>query len=480
MVDQTSPEQFDAVIIGSGPSGQKAAIHLAKAGMSVAVCEQLRQIGGACVHQGTIPSKALRERAVERSKVSARLREISHGQQKQLDMDVSVAELIGEMTDIIQSHHEYMTHQLERNGVTIVHGRASFVDPHRLEVLTTTGGKRHLQTDYVVIAAGSKPRKPDNIAVDHEHIYDSDSILTLAYLPQSMVVLGGGVIACEYASIFAMLGVRVTLVDRYPQPLGFLDKDLTSSFVEAFTLRGGQFIGNADVTTVAFDGISQVVTEFADGQTLKSDKVLCAQGRVADLHNLKIANAGLALNERQLIDVDVNGRTSVDNVYAAGDVVGPPSLASASMEQGRRAACHILGEDLGEFANVIPSGIYSIPELASVGMTEAQAHTEYGDVAVGMAQFKEIARGHIAGAKDGMLKLVASTDGVIRGVHIVGVNATDLVHIGQMALLHGATVQTFIDNIFNFPTYAESYRVAAIQAAGAIPTASTASARQSA
>jgi NAD(P) transhydrogenase len=284
-----------------------------------------------------------------------------------------------------------------------------------------------------------------------------------------MVVLGGGVIACEYASIFAMLGVKVTLIDRYPQPLGFLDQDLTKSFVDAFERRGGVFLGNANVTDVVFDGVSQVETRFDDGTTIKSDKVLCAQGRFADLAGLRIDAAGLKLNDRQLVDVDENGRTRVEHIYAAGDVVGPPSLASASMEQGRRAACHILGQAVGTIGQFIPTGIYSIPELASVGLTEAQAREQFEGVVVGFADFREIARGHIAGAKDGMLKLVVSSDGLIRGIHIVGVHATDLVHIGQMGLLQGATVETFIENVFNFPTYAESYRVAAIHAAALLP-----------
>jgi NAD(P) transhydrogenase len=454
---------YDLFVIGSGPAGQKAAIQAAKVGKRVAVCEQLREIGGACVHHGTIPSKALRERAVEHGRINAKLRELRLGE---LDRGTSVAELIGEVSEVVRAHDQYMQSQLERNEVDIIHGRASFRSPNEIDVLTTTGRSQHFRAGHVLIATGSKPRHPDNVAIDHEHLYDSDSILTLAYLPQSMVVLGGGVIACEYASIFAMLGVKVTLVDRYPQPLGFLDKDLVAGFVTSFERRGGIFLGEVDVVECRFDGISQVETELADGTVLKSDKLLCAQGRIAQLDGLKIENAGLAVNDRQLIEVDENGRTAVAHIYAAGDVVGPPSLASASMEQGRHAACHMLGIDVGDLGRWLPSGIYSIPELASVGMTEAQAREAYGDdVVVGMADFREIARGHIANAQDGMLKIVASGDGIVRGVHVIGNQATDLVHIGQMGLLQDADVHTYIENIFNFPTYAESYRVAAINAA---------------
>jgi NAD(P) transhydrogenase len=469
---------YDAFVIGSGPSGQKAAIQLAKAGRKVALCERLREIGGACVHHGTIPSKALRERAVERSKVNKRLHELDLPNFRELDRGVSVAELIGEMSDVVSAHDRYMTEQLERNGVEIIHGRARFVDTHCVEVLTTTGVRHHYTANNFVIAAGSKPRHPDNVKIDHEHVYDSDSILTLAYLPQSMVVLGGGVIACEYASIFAMLGVAVTLIDRYPQPLGFLDTDLTAAFVAAFERNGGVFLGNVELQLCAFDGVSQVLTTLEDGTVIKADKVLCAQGRVADLDNLKIENAGLAINERQLLDVDEHGCTAQPHIYAAGDAIGPPSLASSSMEQGRRAACHMLGLEVGVLGDLLPSGIYSIPELSSVGLTEAQAREQYPDVVVGVAQFKEIARGHIANAQDGMLKLVVSGDGVIRGVHVIGSSATDLVHIGQMGMLQNADVNTYIENIFNFPTYAESYRVAAIHAAAKLAAAGEQSERK--
>ena len=455
----------DALVIGSGPSGQKAAIQLAKSGRSVVLVEQLRVIGGACVHHGTIPSKALRERAVERGRANAVLMELNR---EEVDRGVSVAELIGEMSDIISAHDQYMTDQLTRNKVQIVHGRASFTSANEVEILTTTGKKQRIRATNFVIAAGSKPRHPDNIAIDHENIYDSDSILTLAYLPQSLVVLGGGVIACEYASIFAMLGAKVTLIDRYPQPLGFLDEALTQRFVRSFERKGGIFLGEREVARVEFDGISQVETHLEDGTVICSDKLLCAQGRVADLDALKIDAAGLSLDERSLLSVDEFGRTEVDHIYAAGDVVGPPSLASASMEQGRRVACHIAGLEVGQLGKCIPSGIYSIPELACVGLTEQQARQQFDKVVIGHADFSEIARGNIANAKDGMLKMVVSGDGIVRGIHIVGNHATDLVHIGQMGMLTDAHVSVYIENVFNFPTYAEGYRVAALHAAQAL------------
>ncbi|MCB1686660.1 MAG: FAD-dependent oxidoreductase, partial [Pseudomonadales bacterium] len=304
--------------------------------------------------------------------------------------------------------------------------------------------------------------------VDHEAIYDSDSILSLAYLPESLVVLGGGVIACEYASIFSLLGVKVTLVDRFPRPLGFLDADLTSRFLEAFEAGGGEFVGEVEVTGCGVDALGAVETQLADGRTLRSDKLLCAQGRIAQVQGLGIENAGLSLDARGLIEVDASGRTAVPSIYAAGDVIGPPSLASASMEQGRRVACAVLGIDPGRQGDWIPTGIYAVPELACVGLTEAAARAQDPDCVTGIAHFDEIARGHIAEQTRGLLKLVVGRDRKILGIHIVGAQATELIHIGQMGLIHGASVDTYIENCFNFPTYGESYRVAALQVAGAL------------
>ena len=455
-------KHYDILVIGSGPAGQKAAVQAAKAGRKVAICEQLREVGGACVHHGTIPSKALRERAVEEFRVLERLKAL--GSEHEIP-NVGLAALIGEMGEVVKAHDRYMAEQLRRNRIDVIHGRASFETDAILNVRYTNGKTEQFTADYFVIASGSKPRKLDNVPVDHEYIFDSDSILSLAYLPESMVVLGGGVIACEYASVFALLGVQVTLIDRFELPMGFLDSDLTDRFIASFSNRGGKFVGNTEIREVRFDGIAQVETELIDGTIIRSEKVLCALGRVSQLSGLKVENAGLKVNERQLIEVDKMGKTAVPHIYAAGDVIGPPSLASASMEQGRRAACDILGLNPGRQGDWIPTGIYAVPELACVGVSEVAARETFDEIVVGYAHFKEIARGHIAHSQEGMLKLVVSGDRMIRGVHIVGEQATELIHIGQMGLIQGATVDTFVENVFNFPTYAESYRVAALSAA---------------
>jgi NAD(P) transhydrogenase len=461
---QSADSHYDIIIIGSGPAGQKAAVQAAKVGKKVALVEMDRKLGGACVHRGTIPSKTLRENALRLHN----LRKNSSLFQFQMRQDLEMTILIDRLESVIRAHDDYIHRQIERNFIHTIHGRASFIDATHLDIMQVSGEKLVLSADYFVIATGSFPRHPDNISVDHENIYDSDSVLSMLYLPQTMTVLGGGVIATEYASIFASLGVRVTMIDRYPRPLGFLDKDLTDRFISTFEQQGGRFIGEAEVVAVHWDGISHVVTELADGRVFRSEKLLSAAGRIANVKGLAIENAGLQLSDRGVIPVNDFCQTVVANIFAAGDVIGPPSLASASMEQGRRAACAALGVDLNEMSQLIPMGIYAIPELSTIGMTIADVEKKYAKPAiVGVARFEEIARGQISGITDGLLKLVADPDGKkLLGAQIVGEGATELIHIAQMGLLAGVEIDTFVENIFNFPTLAEAYRVAALHIVG--------------
>ncbi|MBB3169419.1 Si-specific NAD(P)(+) transhydrogenase [Simiduia aestuariiviva] len=457
---------YDLIVIGSGPAGQKAAVQGAKAGKKVALIERDRVLGGACVHRGTIPSKTLRENAlrVKNMRANASLSNFV------LAEDTEMATLIDRLDQVLAAHDEYMRRQIERNHIDTIHGRAKFLDQHQLQIAKVRGESQTISADNIIIATGSFPRTPDNIPVDHEYLFDSDSILSMLYLPKSLTVLGGGVIASEYASIFQALGVKVTMVDKYPRPLGFLDQDLTDKFVHAFTEMGGTWLGEHNVTSARFDGLAGVITECDNGVSVHSEKLLCAAGRIANVKDLHIENAGLALNERGLISVDGNLRTSSPNIYAAGDVIGPPSLASASMEQGRRASCNALGMTLGRIASTIPSGIYAIPELSAVGLTEQQAIEKHGSAIVGRANFEEIARGQISGIQDGMLKLICDPSGhKLLGVMIVGEGATELIHIGQMALLNDADADIFVESIFNFPTLAEAYRVAALSVIGQRP-----------
>lgn len=461
-----SQNHYDIIVIGSGPAGQKAAVQAAKAQKKVAMVEVDRVLGGACVHRGTIPSKTLRENALR----IANLRNHAELFSFTLRPDIEMATLIENMHSVISAHDEYINNQISRNKITRIHGRASFIDQHNINLLMPGGKSEQLSADYFIIATGSVPRQVDSIEVDHEHICDSDSILSMIYLPQTLNVLGGGVIASEYASIFASLGVQVTMIDRYPRPLGFLDSVLSERFVHAFEATGAKFIANAQVKRVYWDGVSQVITELEDGTEYKSEKLLSAAGRVANVKGLNIENSGVLLDENGVIPVDRFYKTNVDNIYAAGDVVGYPSLASVSMEQGRRASCAALGLDMRLMTGIIPGGIYSIPELSTVGISEAEAIEEYGNPIIGVAKFEEIARGQISGVQEGMLRLIADPAGKkLLGVQIIGEGATELIHIGQMGLLSGMDVDAFVENIFNFPTMAEAYRVAALHIAGQRP-----------
>lgn len=451
--------RYDIIVIGSGPAGQKAAIQAAKEGKSVALIEKTRELGGSCVHKGTIPSKTLRENAlrVKNMRMNAEMASF------ELAEDLELATLINRLNDVLDAHDEYMSRQLKRNNVELIHGRAEFVNANTIQVKNVRGAISQLEASSFIVATGSQPRTPSHIAIDHEYVFDSDSILSMLYLPNSLVVLGGGVIASEYASIFQALGVTVTMVDKYPRPLGFLDDDLCDTFIAGFEEMGGTWRGNQVVTKAYWNGVDAVVTELEDGSEIRSEKLLCAAGRVANVADLSIEKAGLQLNERGLINVNENLETNVRGIYAAGDIIGPPSLASASMEQGRRAALNAMDMPSAKMQDLIPAGIYSIPELSAIGLSERQAREKFDNVVAGIARFDEIARGQISGIQQGLLKLVCDGDTKrLLGVMIVGEGATELIHIGQMALLSEANADVFVESIFNFPTLAEAYRVAAL------------------
>ena len=377
--------------------------------------------------------------------------------------DLTVPALIQRLDEVVQAHSSFMAAQLDRNQVVRVHGRAKFVSAHEIECATPRRTTDRYSADVIVIAAGSRPRRPDTVPVDHEHILDSDSILSMAYLPKTLTVLGGGVIASEYASFFSLLGVQVIMVDQADRPVRFMDAEITAGFVQAFQATGGRYCGEQKIEDVKWDGLSKVITRLANGEVLESEKMLMALGRVANIEDLNLQAVGLEPTPRGVIPVDEFFRTALPHVYAVGDVIGPPSLASCSMEQGRRAVCHALAIDPGHPADMVPMGVYTVPEMSSVGITEEEAVSRHGGAVVGRAKFQEIARGQISGMTDGLLKLVADPQGKkLLGVHIVGEGATELVHIGQMGLLARVEIDSFVENIFNFPTMAETYRVAAL------------------
>jgi NAD(P) transhydrogenase len=450
---------YDLVVIGGGPAGQKAAVQAAKTGARVLLVERAKSAGGACVRYGTIPSKTLRETALSLGKFR---KLTAHVMDVEMPAHLQVSSLMERKEQVVSAHERYMQAQLARNGIELLQGVARFTSPEAIELTLLDGGSRRVSARYFVIAAGSVPRTPDNVPVDHEHILDSDSLLSLSYLPASLVVLGAGVIACEYASIFAALGVKVTIIDKGERPLSFMDQELVEHFLSELRQAGGEFLGKKSLEGVSYDGLSSVETRLVGGEVISSEKLFCALGRVAPVSGLGLDLAGVKVSARGLVEVDQHLRTSTPHIYAAGDVIGPPALASTSMEQGRRAACHAFGLDLGKQGDLAPAGIYTIPELGSVGPTEQQVRERYGSVLVGRAKFEEIARGQISAAENGLLKLVVHPEtGVVLGAHAAGESATELVHIGQMAIIAGSHFETFIDTVFNFPTFAEAYRVAA-------------------
>ena len=456
---------YDLIVIGSGPGGQNAAIQAAKFGKKVLVIEKQRELGGACLHHGTIPSKTLRASAFELSTLQASAGHLEGA----LDAGEKMTRLRDHLSQVIASHVQVNTQQLEHYKIQRAHGHARFVTPHELEIIHPDSTKEAVHGEKVVIASGSRPRQPENITLDHEQILDSDSLLALDYLPEKLTILGSGIIACEYASIFAALGVQVTMIDRHPTPLGFLDADLSETFVRSIESFSGVFLGQETIASITTDDFLGVTTTLESGKVIVSDKILIALGRVPNVESLGLDNAGVKLSPRGTILVNDAYRTSQANIAAVGDVIGPPALASYSMDQGRRAVTNFFGEDTGSCTDLIPMGIFTIPEIACVGLSEKNAHKraqESGEsFLVGHSQFGEIARGNISthGHGHGMLKLISDAQGEkLLGVGISGEGAIELVHIGQMALRCHATIRDLVETVFNFPTLAEAYRVAAL------------------
>jgi NAD(P) transhydrogenase len=449
---------YDLICLGSGPAGQKAAVQAAKAGYRAALVERDAQVGGACLLSGTIPSKALREQALryKRMKISASALNV------ELKGDAPLSALLHGVDAVVAAQDRYMHAQLARNGVEVIRGLGSLLDANRIEVQTLDNSRRVLRASRIIIATGSRPRHVPYIHVDHEHVLDSDSILSLPYIPRSLIVLGSGVIACEYASIFAALGCAVTLLDKAPEPLGFLDASLRVGFRTAFESMGGGYRAGAEVVRASFDGFSQVEVELKGGEILKSDIVMAAFGRVANIEGLGLEQLKLAVSSRGHVQVNEFLETNIPGIYAAGDAIGPPALACAAADQGRRAALAALGLRPPSTVSLVPTGVYTIPEIACVGLSEREADAAKIDLIVGRADFGEVARAHILGEPVGFLALLCERHTTrVLGVQIIGEGATDLVHLGQAAVASGASAEFFTEQMFNFPTMTEAYRIAA-------------------
>ncbi len=461
----------DLLVIGGGPAGQKAAIQAAKAGRRVALIDRASAPGGECVRRGTIPSKTLRETALHLSGLRHRAAGLSCLTRGPLDAGTKLASLMQRLDAVVLGHEHFLGAQLSRNGIEFRCGHARFEGPGRVRVVHSNGGSQLYAPKHVVLATGSRPRQVPGFEVDGHHIVDSDTILSMEHLPSSLLVIGGGVIACEFATVFQALDAHVTLIDRAPRPLGFLDAEIAQRFTRSFQASGGVLLPSVDPVGVEVDkehdGVRPVRCRLADGREFRAEVVLLALGRRAALDGLGLETVGINPNARGFLDVDANFRTDAPGVYAVGDVIGPPSLATSAMEQGRRAALHALGLPPPGGRDLVPIGIYTIPELASVGLAEAEARAQHGEIRVGRSAFDELARGQINGALDGLLKLITDREGRrILGVQVVGEGAAELVHLGQIAMLGDLSVETFVDHVFNFPTYAEAYRVAALDVLG--------------
>lgn len=447
----------DAVIIGSGPAGQKAAIQLSKLGKSVIVVEKDPHPGGASLNSGTMPSKSLREAILDVTGFYKR----SHNAKEA--KKIAIKDLMDRLNTVLEYQRQILYKQFSKNSIRLILGNASFESPHVLQIHGIDGEMQHrIQTEKVIIASGSKPRNPNHVPFDETTILDSTRLLHIDRVPKSMCVLGGGVIGSEYASFFAALGCDVTVVDKREQMLPLLDKEVGNHFTHAMGEIGVKFIGNREVEKIEkVDGDAHVT--FTDGSTLDADVLLYALGRTANVDSLLIDKAGLTVTDKGYIDVNPLFQTNISHIYAVGDVIGGPCLASTSMEQGRLAARYAVGVDAHPFPSNFPIGIYTIPEISSIGFTEEQLVEKGYSYEVGRAYYYEIARNQIAGNDPGMFKILFHKDTLeILGVHIIGRSATEVIHIGQIAMSFKARIDYFIDQVFNYPTYAEGYRIAAL------------------
>ncbi|EFV13622.1 Si-specific NAD(P)(+) transhydrogenase [Segniliparus rugosus] len=459
MSSNVSP-RYDLVVIGSGPGGQKAAIAAAKLGKSVAIVERQNMLGGVCLNTGTIPSKTLREAVLYLTGMNQR--EL-YGASYRVKANITPEDLFARTAQVIGREVEVVRSQLLRNRVEIFPGTASFVDEHTVQIVDDHRGElTTLRGDYFVIASGTRPAHLPGVDYDGERILDSDEILSLRSIPASMVVVGAGVIGIEYASMFAALGTRVTVVEKRDSMLDFCDPEVIEALRFhlrdlAVTFRFGEEVTGIEI------GQSGTVTTLASGKRIPAETVVYSAGRQGQTEELALEKVGLAADDRGRIQVDKHFQTSVAHIYAVGDVIGFPALAATSMDQGRLAAYHAFGESASGMTALQPIGIYSIPEVSYVGATETELTKASVPYEVGVSRYRELARGQIAGDSYGMLKLLVHTESrKLLGAHIFGSQATELVHIGQAVMGCEGTVDYLVEAVFNYPTFSEAYKVAAL------------------
>ncbi len=452
---------YDLLVIGSGPGGQKAAIAGAKLGRRTAVVEKRHMVGGVCINTGTIPSKTLREAILYLTGMNQR--EL-YGESYRLKANITVGDLSARTHHVIGREVDVIRSQLGRNRVDLLLGEARFVDQHKVAI-EGVDGVRTVTADRIVIAVGTRPARPDSVAFDGRTIVDSDQILEMDRLPASMVVVGAGVIGIEYASMFAALGTKVTVVERRDRMLDFCDLEIVEALKYQLRDLAVTFRFRETVSRVERHD-STTLTVLESGKRIPADTVMYSAGRQGVTDPLDLGNAGLESDSRGRVKVDEHFRTAVPHIYAVGDVIGFPALAATSMEQGRRAVYHAFDEPVSStLGDLQPIGIYAIPEISYVGRTEDELTQDNVPFEVGISRYRELARGAILGDSYGMLKLlVHADDRTLLGVHVFGTGATELVHIGQTVMGCGGTIDYLVDTVFNYPTLAESYKVAALDA----------------
>ena len=450
-------QSYDLIVIGSGPAGQRAAIQAAKSGKKVALIEKREVIGGVCINTGTIPSKTMREAVIH---FSGHNYQAIYGMNYRVKDKVTMADLLFRVQYVIRTEIDVTHAQLSRNNVEMLTGQASFLDPTHIQV-ENSRGKVTVDAPHVIIGVGTKPAASSKIKVNGRNIIDSDQILSMEDMPKTLIVVGGGVIGVEYTCMFATLGVRVILVEKRPRLLEFADSEMVEAL--SYHLRDSRVTMrlNEEVESVE-ETAGGVVATLQSKKKISGDALLYAVGRQGNVDELNLAAAGIEADARGRIKVDADFRTSQPNVFAVGDVIGFPSLASVSMEQGRVAAGRAFGVPVQSAPAFYPYGIYTIPEISFIGKTEEQLTDEDVPYEVGVAYYREIARGQIRGDTTGRLKLIFHRETkLLLGVHIIGEGACELLHIGQAVMVLGGTMEYFVDTVFNYPTLAECYKAAA-------------------
>ncbi|MEO8053918.1 MAG: Si-specific NAD(P)(+) transhydrogenase [Acidobacteriota bacterium] len=453
-------ETFDLFVLGTGPAGQRAAVQAAKLGKRVGICEKRETVGGVCVNTGTIPSKTFREAVLYLSGIAQRA---NYGASYTVKENITMGDLLFRCNQVITREIEVIRAQMKRNGISLLGGAATFTGPHTLTI-AGLAGTLEIEAEKIVIAVGTRPSPPP-VPVDGETVIDSDGILILKKLPKTLLVVGAGVIGVEYASMFAALGIEVTIVDKRPVLLDFVDDEIAEALSFYLrnlncTLRLGE-----EVATIGVERPGRVNVTLKSGKKIGADLLLYSVGRVGATATLGLAAAGLEADGRGRLKVNEHYQTAQPHIYAAGDVIGFPALASTSMEQGRLASCHAFGVLCESLPHLYPIGIYSVPEISMVGKTEEELTKESVPYETGVAHYREIARGAIVGDDTGLLKILVHRETrKILGVHILGTAAAELIHIGQAYLTLGGTLDVLVDTVFNYPTFAECYKVAALDA----------------